>query len=96
VKAPPTLSLARTVADSLAAHSLQVEIYDGIDRKPTLSMFQTALAAAKSASPDAIVGLGGGSPLDVAKLIPAFLNREQRVEDAYGIDLLTGLYERAF
>lgn len=90
VTAPPTLSLAKTVADSIRDQGLQVEIYDRIDREPTLGMFQTALAAAKSAAPDAIVGLGGGSPLDVAKLIAAFLNSEQRVEDAFGIDLLTG------
>jgi alcohol dehydrogenase class IV len=37
---------------------------------------------------DCVVGIGGGSVLDLAKLIAAFANSVQRVEDAFGIGLL--------
>jgi len=90
VTAPPTRFLAEKLAASLRAEGLRAEVYDGIDTEPTVGMFQTALEAAKSAAPDAVIGLGGGSPLDVAKLVAAFLNSDQRVQDTFGIDLLAG------
>jgi len=57
--------------------------------EPTISVFNSALARARSADPTCIVGIGGGSALDLAKLLAAFVRNDQRVEDAFGIGLLT-------
>ena len=69
---------------------LTVEIYDGIDREPDIAMFERALAAARAFGPDSVVGFGGGSPLDVAKLVAALLDGAQTVRDVFGIGRLSG------
>ncbi|RYG80070.1 iron-containing alcohol dehydrogenase, partial [bacterium] len=51
---------------------------------------RSAIATARAAKPDAVVGLGGGSPLDVAKLVAAFANNAQDLTAAWGINQLTG------
>lgn len=61
-----------------------------IDHEPTLADTRAAIAAARAVRPDAVVGFGGGSPLDVAKLVAAFTNNSQDVAAAFGINQLTG------
>lgn len=90
VTAPAIRGPAEELAESIRGAGLGAAIYDGIDREPTVAMFQAALEAAREERVDAVVGIGGGSPLDVAKLIAAFLDGGQRVEEAFGIDLLAG------
>lgn len=90
VTSPPTLKIAESVAESLHQEGLKTEIYAGVDREPSVSLFHTALDAAKAAGPDGVIGIGGGSALDVAKLVAALLYSDRRVEDSFGIDLLAG------
>lgn len=56
--------------------------------EPTLSSFAAALARTHAAKPTCILGIGGGSALDLAKLLAAFLHNTQRIEDTFGIGLL--------
>ena len=56
--------------------------------EPTIAVFTSALARARTADPTCIVGIGGGSALDLAKLLAAFVRNDQRVEDTFGIGLL--------
>ena len=56
--------------------------------EPTVPMFEAACKRAADVGVDCVVGIGGGSVLDLAKLIAAFTNSGQRVEDAFGVDLL--------
>jgi alcohol dehydrogenase class IV len=43
-----------------------------------------------SFNPDAVIGIGGGSVLDIAKLVAAQLENEQSLEEYVGIGLLKG------
>jgi alcohol dehydrogenase class IV len=45
---------------------------------------------ARSCEPNGVVGFGGGSPIDVAKLLAALWNKEQTPSDVFGIGLLKG------
>src|SRR5690606_37012837 len=45
-----------------------VTLFDAIPGEPDIGTLDAALAAARQCKPDLIVGLGGGSVLDVAKL----------------------------
>ncbi|GGG84439.1 iron-containing alcohol dehydrogenase [Edaphobacter dinghuensis] len=56
--------------------------------EPTLSSFHAALERARATEPTCILGIGGGSALDLAKLLAAFLHNAQRIEDTFGIGLL--------
>ena len=41
-------------------------------------------------NPDVVIGIGGGSVLDIAKLVAAQLDNEQALKDYVGIGLLKG------
>jgi len=68
--------------------SLTVHVCDWVDREPDIALFERVLAAAGAFAPDAVVGFGGGSPLDVAKLVAALCKSSQRVPDVFGIGRL--------
>jgi len=55
-----------------------------------VSGFERILARAQSFKPDAVIGLGGGSAIDVAKLVAALLDGTQQVNDVFGIGLVKG------
>src|SRR5262245_11925204 len=58
-----------TVADALRAGGLTLDFFH-VDRpEPSVEIVREATAAAKEFEPDAIVGLGGGSNMDTAKLV---------------------------
>ncbi|HTV10070.1 MAG TPA: iron-containing alcohol dehydrogenase [Candidatus Aquilonibacter sp.] len=56
--------------------------------EPTIDAFNTALARARGFDPTCVLGVGGGSALDLAKLIAAFTRSDQRIEEVFGIGLL--------
>jgi alcohol dehydrogenase class IV len=88
VTAPATASLVREFEKLCVASGMRISIDQSIDREPTISMFEDALKNARAWNPDVVIGLGGGSSLDAAKLIAAFLDNEQQIRDAFGINLL--------
>jgi len=61
-----------------------------IDREPTITMFERSLEKARSTGADCFIGIGGGSVLDVAKLLAAFSNSTQQISETFGIGLLKG------
>lgn len=46
-----------------------VTVFDGVKPEPDTDNLAQALAAARAASPDLVVGFGGGSVMDLAKLV---------------------------
>ncbi|MCW3133523.1 MAG: iron-containing alcohol dehydrogenase [Methanophagales archaeon] len=64
---------------------VEVDILDKIEPEPTLAAAETVVAAARAAKYDLIVGIGGGSVLDMAKVASAAAaNPEQGVSDFLG------------
>jgi alcohol dehydrogenase len=56
--------------------------------EPTVTSFEQSLRKAAKASPDVVIGVGGGSVLDVAKLVSAFVDSPKRIDECFGIGLL--------
>ena len=79
----------RRYAQQLLDAFPHAEINDSIRIEPTVAMFQDTLEQARTFAPDLIIGIGGGSPLDVAKLIAALTNSTQSITEAFGIGNLT-------
>ncbi|HEY8508161.1 MAG TPA: iron-containing alcohol dehydrogenase [Steroidobacteraceae bacterium] len=90
VTSPPVRLLGEPIYALLRDHGVQVTIWDEIRQEPTLREFLTALSTARDANADAIVGLGGGSAMDVAKLVAALMSGEQVINDVFGIGKLKG------
>jgi alcohol dehydrogenase class IV len=63
------VGVVKTVADPLRAAGLVLDFFH-VDRpEPSVEIVRQATAAAKAFGPDAILGLGGGSNMDTAKLV---------------------------
>jgi len=61
-----------------------VTIFDGVHPEPKDSDLKLALETARGCRPDLVVGLGGGSVMDVAKLVAVLWDSEQSLEDVVG------------
>lgn len=79
VTTPPILSLIKDSIDELKKKKIELIIDDSITTEPTISSFLNSLEKAKSSNVDSVVGIGGGSVLDVSKLISSLLNSEQTI-----------------
>ncbi|NLD45034.1 MAG: iron-containing alcohol dehydrogenase [Chloroflexi bacterium] len=88
VTSPPVVPLVAPLAEALRGAGLSVTVYDRIVGEPTIASFEEALAAARPAAPDVLVGIGGGSALDVSKLLAVLLDGAQDVRDVFGIGLV--------
>lgn len=78
------------VLASLKDAGLDVVIYSDIVADPPQTLVESAVENAKSQGIDGVVGLGGGSSMDVAKLIAVLCSGQQPITDMYGIDKVTG------
>ncbi len=70
----------REVLKSVEAEGIEVSLWKGVDREPDEAIFESCLEFVRNEEPDAIVGFGGGSVLDTAKIVNACysLNRNLR------------------
>ncbi len=69
---------------SLAAAGLAAVVFDGVRENPTEKHVAAGVEAARKASADLLVGLGGGSSMDCAKGINFLLTNGGRMEDYLG------------
>jgi len=82
--APPILPLIEEPLAELKAAGISIETYQDIVAEPTVNDFKKILAVAQAFHADSVVGIGGGSVLDVTKLVAAFIHSDQQVEDCFG------------
>lgn len=61
-----------------------------VSAEPTRKFFESVLQQARTAQIDSVLGVGGGSVIDVAKLVAALAYGDQTVSQVLGINLLHG------
>jgi alcohol dehydrogenase len=83
-----SLGLHSTTMSSLEQAGIEVEIFDGVKADPDTEVVEMGLKFAKEKGTDIVVGLGGGSPLDVAKAIAFLLTNPGTIRDYEGIELI--------
>jgi len=74
--------------DRLEAAGVDVAVYDGVAPEPKLSMVEAA--AERVADHDLVVGVGGGSSMDTAKLAAALAEHGGPVREMLGMDNVPG------
>ncbi len=88
VSSTPVLPTLTGVLEALTQAGVAIVRSLTIDREPTREMFEQALAVARKENIEAVLGIGGGSAMDVAKLVAALTHGKQHVSEVFGIDLL--------
>jgi alcohol dehydrogenase class IV len=82
--------LLKPIQEPLAAACIAVRVFDGGEPEPSLELAEQAVAAAHAFQPDGVVGLGGGSNMDLAKIVATVLTHGGTPRDFVGEDRLPG------
>ncbi|MFC3107697.1 iron-containing alcohol dehydrogenase [Undibacterium arcticum] len=82
--------LVQPVIDSLEAEQFTVTIFSDVLADPPEAVVLQAVADARATGIDLVIGLGGGSSMDVAKLIAVLTPGTQALAAIYGIGNVSG------
>ena len=86
----PLLNSLNPIIESLKNEGHSVLVDTSITQEPSFKDFKTLLDQVSPFNADVVVGIGGGSVLDIAKLIAALLDSDQSLDEIVGIGLLKG------
>lgn len=65
--------------------SVNIEVFDRVKPEPTIESINSGISFAEKVDPDLIIGVGGGSSLDTAKLIAVLKSKEISVRSCLGM-----------
>lgn len=86
----PVLPAVEPLIDRLRGTGKAVSVSSDVVPEPPIDSLVKLLEPARAFEPDCVVGVGGGSTLDCAKLTAVMLDGKQRVADMIGIGNVTG------
>jgi len=75
--------------ENLKAYQIEHCIYSDVVADPPESVVEEAVSMAQIFRCDVVIGFGGGSSMDVAKLLAVLIKGEQSLSDMYGVDQVT-------
>ncbi len=76
------------VGPSLKKAGVAVTLFDQVEPDPHIEIVNQALDRLKEEKCDSVIGMGGGSSLDIAKLVAAMAVNPGHISDYFGVDLL--------
>lgn len=82
--------IVAAVRKPLEEAGIALEVFDGGEPEPSLELAEVVLDQARAFRPDGIIGLGGGSNMDLAKLAAAVLAHGGTSRDYIGEDKIPG------
>jgi alcohol dehydrogenase class IV len=82
--------LLEPVLASLGAAGIDPVLFSDVLADPPEATVLNAVAAATRAGSDGVIGIGGGSSLDTAKLVALLRGQPQEIEAIYGVGLARG------
>jgi alcohol dehydrogenase class IV len=83
------LGLTEAYRGAIAA-GREVTIFDDVEADPSKETLLAAVDAGRSAGVTSVVALGGGSPMDVAKLAAYLLGSGDDLDEIWGVDVANG------
>ncbi len=90
IVATPLKACVSGLIPAMEANNISVTIIDPVQQEPTINDVEQILTSIDQASIDAVAGIGGGSVMDVAKVVAAKLNNSQPITEMLGIGNLNG------
>lgn len=85
------LGLADPALAALASAGHAVTLFSAVEADPSAATVEAAVAAGRGGQCASVVGFGGGSPMDVAKLAAYLLGSGDRLDAIYGVDQAHGI-----
>ena len=79
------LGLCDAAIAALQQAGTRVEVFDAVEADPSLATLTKAVELGRTAGATGIVGFGGGSSLDVAKLAALLLGSGEDIDAAWGV-----------
>lgn len=80
--------LLEQVESVLKKAELDFTLFDQVESDPRIEVVDQALAHLKKEKCDTVIGLGGGSALDIAKLVAVMAVNPGHISNYFGVDLL--------
>lgn len=84
------LGLCDPSIEALKAAGIEVTVFDQVEADPSQTTLMAAVACGQQTQVTGVVGFGGGSSLDVAKLAALLLGSQQPLDEAWGVNQATG------
>jgi alcohol dehydrogenase class IV len=85
-----SIGLVQPVLAALEAAGLPVLVFDQVREDPPEETVLSATEQARNAGVDGVLAVGGGSSMDVAKVVAVLLGGEQSLPELYGVGQVTG------
>jgi len=82
--------VALGLTDACRAALGEVVLFDAVEADPSRETLLAAVEAGRAAGVSCVVGFGGGSPMDVAKLAAHLLGSGDDLDSIWGVGLATG------
>ena len=84
------LGLADEALASFKQANIAVTIYDDVEVDPPAHCVEAAVAVGREAGVTGVIGFGGGSVMDTAKMAAYLLRADQPLAECYGVEQCTG------
>lgn len=81
-----TLGLIAPIAQAIANQCESVTLFDGVSADPSESVVEAAYAVARDNRVDGVIAVGGGSSMDVAKVVSVLMVSDRSLAEMYGVD----------
>lgn len=76
--------------DGLAKHGIAVTLFTDVVADPPVHVIEAAVKLAVDSKIDGVVSIGGGSSMDVAKLVALLAVGQESLSDIYGVGMVKG------
>lgn len=84
------LGMIQPALEALAEAGVAAAVFSDVEADPPEPVVMAAVDACRAAGAEAVIGLGGGSSLDVAKLVALIARSGEALKDVYGVGKARG------
>ena len=82
--------LLSSTLSMFARASVETVVFSEVVADPSDAVILQAVEQARRARADLVIGFGGGSSMDAAKLVALLAGSDERLETVYGVDMVKG------